>query len=97
MTEELAESKIAEAANAAAVAHEANASAREAQIYESVIKAFNHVLTAGDDGSAPILIKRIPFICLDIAWIKKLLWTLLGANGAVLLALIGVAIQRAFA
>jgi hypothetical protein len=63
--------------------------------HDKMVSALREALTI-DDGTAPMLIKRIPFICNDIAWIKRLLWTLLTANGFVLLALIGVAIQRAF-
>lgn len=96
MTDPLVESKVAEAAQAAAVASEAQANAHEAQMHESLVKALKEVLVDGDDEARPMLIKRIPFICLDISWIKKLLWAILAANGAVLLAIVTLAIQRAF-
>lgn len=96
MSDALVESKVAEAANAAAVASEAQSNAHEAQMHESLVKAIREVFVDGDDEARPMLIKRIPFICLDIMWIKKLLWVILSANGAVLLLLIGLAVQRAF-
>jgi hypothetical protein len=96
MADPIVEAKIAEAANAAAVAHEANASAREAQMHETLVRALREVLVDGETEERPMLIKRIPFICNDILWIKKLMWLILSANGAVLLALIVLAIQRSF-
>lgn len=90
----LADSLSAEAVQAHAVAQEAVEKSREAQM-ESVVERVLVKVLSDTDGS-PMLIKRIPFICLDIAWIKTLLWLILAANGAVLLGIITLAIQRAF-
>jgi hypothetical protein len=91
----LAESLSAEAAQAAAIHAEAIEKSREAQMESVVERVLVKVLT--DTDGSPMLIKRVPFICLDIVWIKKLLWAILAANGAVLLGIITLAIQRAFA
>jgi hypothetical protein len=70
MSDPITESKVAEAANAAAVAHEANAAAREAQMHETLVKALREVLVDGESEERPMLIKRIPFICKDILDMK---------------------------
>lgn len=90
----LAESLSAEAAHAAAIHSEAADKAQEARM-ESVVERVLVKVLSDTDGS-PMLIKRIPFICLDIVWIKKLLWAILGANAAVIMALVTLVIQRAF-
>jgi hypothetical protein len=71
MTDPIVESKIAEAAQAAAVAHEANANAREAQMHETLVHALREVLVDGASEERPLLIKRIPFICNDIVSMKQ--------------------------
>lgn len=90
----LAESLRSEAIHTAAVHEEAQAKARSADMHSVVTAVFREVLS--DPDGSPLLIKRIPFICYDIALIKKLIWIILSANGAVLLLLVGLAIQRAF-
>lgn len=70
-TQAIAESKVAEAANAAAVAHEANSVAREAQMHETLVRALKEVLVDGASEERPMLIKRIPFICKDIVTINE--------------------------
>lgn len=64
--------------------------------HEQLVSALREVLTDGGENEKSILIRRIPFICNDIVWIKRLVWALLTANSAVLLALVTLAIQRAF-
>lgn len=71
MSDPLVDSKVAEAAQAAAVAHEANSNAREAQMHETLVKALREVLVDGESEERPMLIKRIPFICKDIIDIKE--------------------------
>jgi len=90
------QASVAESAQAAAVAQEAAAKAHEQVTKKVVVEAFRELFEDSDTDSRPLLIKRIPFICNDIIWIKKLLWVILGANGAVLLAIVTLAIQRAF-
>lgn len=70
MTDPLTEAKIAESANATAVAKEAEHNAYQAQLHDSIVKAFREVFRDGSDDAAPILIKRVPFICEDIRTIK---------------------------
>lgn len=85
-TDPLVESKVAEAAQAAAVAHEANSNAREAQMHETLVRALKEVLT--DEGGSPMLIKRIPFICTDIGWIKRAVFGIFAFMAALLLAVL---------
>lgn len=94
MTDSLLESHRTEAVQAAAVHAEAVERSRETQMENVVERVLVKVLS--DTDGSPMLIKRIPFICFDIAWIKRLLWVILAANGAVLMGIITLAIQRAF-
>lgn len=86
MTDPLAQSAVAESANAAAVAQEAKHNAYEAQLHETLVKALREVLVDGATEERPMLIKRIPFICNDIIWIKRMLFAILGGIGALALA-----------
>jgi hypothetical protein len=81
MPDELKEAKLAEAAHAAAVAHEANANAREAQMQAGLVAALKEVLTDNSPNGWALL-QRVPLICNDIRDIKKDMgwhkWLLLG-------------------
>ncbi len=83
----LAESKLAEATHAVAIAHEANANAREAQMYDTVFKAFREVLTEGDEGTKALLIKKIPLLCTDVMLIKSDIATIKKIGGVILLGI----------
>jgi hypothetical protein len=92
----LTEARVAEAANAAAVAQEAASNAHEAQIHGALIKALREVLVDGENEERPMLIKRIPFICNDIRdiksdmrWIKWLAMSLAGGIGLLALKFLG--------
>lgn len=65
----LADSLRAEAVNSAAVHEEAQAKARSADMHSVVVAALTEVLS--DEGGSPLLIKRIPYICLDISSLKS--------------------------
>lgn len=68
MIDPLVESHNAEAIQATAVAEEAKQKAAHA----SLVEALKEVLSDNDDdGSRPMLIKRIPLICNDIRSIKN--------------------------
>lgn len=87
----LVEAKVAEAAHAAAIASEAQANAHGAQLEETLVSALRKVLVDGDSEERPMLIKRIPFICKDIADIKNTLWwtsRIASVVGAIMLALV---------
>ena len=92
MTEDpkiLAESLSAEAVQAHAVAQEAVEKAREAQMESVMERVLVKVLSDPDE--SPILIKRIPFICIDIRDIKNTLWwqsRIASVIGAIALALL---------
>lgn len=70
MNDPLAESKVAESANAAANAQQAKHEAYEAQLHETLVNALREVLVDGESEERPMLIKRIPFICKDIIDMK---------------------------
>jgi hypothetical protein len=74
MDDPILQSKVAEAAHAAAIANEATSNAREEQMYSVFVKAMKEVLKPGEEDDAPLLIKRVPFICQDIKDIKNTLW-----------------------
>lgn len=91
----LVTSHNAEAINAAAVLEEAKQKASHA----SLVSALREVLN--DEGGSPLLIKRIPFICVDIlkiksdiAWIKWLTVGCVGVFSAVGLPVSGWAILQ---
>lgn len=94
----LAASHSFEAINAAKNAAEAIEKARTSQFEsalvtlreetkESFVHAMNQVLN-NDDGSGVILIKRIPFICTDILWIKRAIFGIFALMGTLLVALL---------
>ena len=85
--------KVVEAAAAHAEAVE-SARAIQREDMQKMLTSSLREIVSGDDDKL-ILINRVPFICLDIKWIKGILWVILSANGAVLLALITLVIQRA--
>lgn len=69
--EPLKEAKIAEAAHATAVAHQATSEAREVQIHETLYNVFREILTEGDEGTKKLLIQKIPLLCTDIMTLKN--------------------------
>lgn len=71
MPDELTEAKVAEAAHAVAVAHEANSNAREAQMHDAMVKALTEVMVAGERDNLPVLIRRVPFLCKSVEAIKE--------------------------
>lgn len=82
MTDPLTESHNAEALNAAAVLEEA----RQKASHSSLVSALREVLT--DESGSPMLIKRIPFICTDILWIKRAIFGIFALLGTLLVALL---------
>ena|ERR1700683_163670 len=100
----LSEAKVAESANASAIAHEALVNAQAALLKESesrlgaimsnqIRSAINDAFYVSEDGRQKkfIDITRIPVICRDIADIKNTLWwtsRIASVVGMVVLALI---------
>lgn len=96
MTDALLESHNAEALNAVTNAEEA----RQKAMHTSLVGALREVLS--DDNGSPLLIKRIPFICTDIAAINKkqdkmtndFLWLKwIGGAGVGLMSVIGLPVS----
>lgn len=61
--------------------------------HDQLISALREVLN--DGGGSPLLIKRIPFICQDIVWMKRLLWAILSGVGGLFIMLVGALLLRA--
>lgn len=83
MTDPLVDAKIAEAAHAAAIAHEANANAREVQMYDVMFKAFHDIVTGGDEDNKILLLQRVPVLCKDVAIIKNNIWWIMTIGGGI--------------
>ncbi len=90
MTDPLVESKIEEAAHAAAVAHEATSNARGAQMHTAFVSALREVLT-DDSPNGWLLLQRVPIICNDIKWIKRAVMAIFAGIGMLFIAFVSKA------
>lgn len=77
MADPLTEANIAEAANAAAVAKEADHKAFQSMTYETLVQALNEVLVAGEKDNLPLLLRRVPFLCTSVVRIDAAQATIL--------------------
>ena len=100
MTDPLTESKVAKAANAAAIAEEAKHNALVEALSKALIPILNKALTY-DNGDRPALVARIPAICTDIRNIMddikniqdNITWGVRIIIGAIILALVAMVIK----